>query len=91
MTELPEDLVSIAERLERERPVPTAAFRGELRRSLGSAADGAAGRRPASLWPRVGALAAVGAALLAMATAGLAGTGPLAPSEAGKAAAVAQR
>jgi hypothetical protein len=71
------DLDPIVERLERERPVPRAAFRGELRRRLVSRPDA---RR---LWPArprllVGVYLSSGTLLLAIAAIGLAGLGPLA-------------
>jgi hypothetical protein len=72
-----QDLTQMTERLQAERPVPGAAFRGDLRRSLVTAKPS---RR--ALAPRVGVLigayAASGAALLAIAAIGLAGVGPLA-------------
>jgi hypothetical protein len=75
----PEDheLTEISERLQAERPVPRAAFRGDLRRSLVVA-------KPSRRAPRervgvlIGAYAASGTALLAIAAIGLAGVGPLA-------------
>jgi hypothetical protein len=72
------DIIEIAERLQAGRPVPGAAFRGDLRRSLLVA-------RPSRRLPGqrvgvlIGAYAASGAALLAIAAIGLAGVGPLAP------------
>lgn len=70
------ELIGLAERLERERPVPAAAFRGELRRRLSSPSQPR--RRP----PRVHALivgyAGAGAMLLLAGAAGVAGIGPLA-------------
>ena len=71
------ELLQLTERLEDERPVPRASFRGELRRQLLKAAE----RHVA--WPRrlrflVSAYAGSGAALLAIAALGVAGVGPLA-------------
>ena len=73
--DLDNDLISVAERLETERPVPRAAFRGELRRHLvaGMAKHRA---RPARLRLLINAWAGSGSALLAFAAAGLAGIGP---------------
>jgi hypothetical protein len=73
-----EALDSIAARLEAERPLPGAAFRGDTRRALLAEAE----RRPAA--PRrlrlvIAAFAGSGTALLAIAAIGLAGVGPLAP------------
>lgn len=68
---------TLATRLESERPVPHPAFRGELRRHLLALAD----RRrsaPARLRLAITAYAGSGAALLAVAAAGLAGIGPFA-------------
>ena len=67
----------LATRLEAERPVPRPAFRGDLRRALLGAAD----RRPAAparLRLMITAFAGSGTVLLAIATVGLAGVGPLA-------------
>jgi hypothetical protein len=67
----------ITERLEAERPVPRAAFRGEARRALLAAAR----RRPAApqrLRLMIAAYASSGLALLAIAAVGLAGAGPFA-------------
>ena len=61
--------------LESSRPVPRAAFRGELRRHL-LARQGHA--PPARLRYLIGAYAGSGTLLLVVAAAGLAGTGPLA-------------
>ena len=73
-----EGLDRVEARLEGERPIPRAAFRGDLRRLL--LAD--AGRRPAPP-PRlrlvIAGFASSGTVLLAIAAIGLAGTGPLAP------------
>lgn len=71
----PEELVRLAERLERERPVPTAAFRGDLRRKL--LADGATHRRPARLRLLISGYATAGTLLLLVGAASAAGIGPL--------------
>jgi hypothetical protein len=67
-------LGAIQERLRRERPVPLAAFRGELRSRLLLLAGGRTGRVRAAII----AYATSGAALLGVAGAGVAGLGPLA-------------
>jgi len=71
----PEELIRLAERLERERPVPSAAFRGDLRRRL--LAGGATHRRPARLRLLITGYASAGSALLLIAAASAAGAGPL--------------
>jgi hypothetical protein len=63
-------------RLETERPVPAAAFRGELRRHLLSRGPAAAGPAPRRLRVLITTYAGSGLALLAVATLGLAGVGP---------------
>ncbi|HET9676757.1 MAG TPA: hypothetical protein VFP21_04550 [Solirubrobacterales bacterium] len=75
----PDGLEHIEARLEAERPVPRAAFRGELRRAL---LAGASRRQlaPPGLRLMVAGLASSGAALLAIAAVGLAGIGPLGPA-----------
>lgn len=71
----PEDVIRLAERLEHERPVPTAAFRGELRRRL---LDGAMARsRPARVRVLIAGYASAGSALLLLGAASAAGVGPL--------------
>jgi hypothetical protein len=74
-----QDITQITERLEAERPAPRAAFRGDLRRSLLVAKPSrrAPGQRVGVL---IGAYAASGTVLLAIAAVGLAGIGPLAAS-----------
>ncbi|MCW3011335.1 MAG: hypothetical protein JWO90_1739 [Solirubrobacterales bacterium] len=60
----------MAERLEAERPVAAAAFRGDLGRAVALDAKRRHLRpRPSRLWPQVAALAIVGAAFLAFAAA----------------------
>jgi hypothetical protein len=75
----PEDqeFTQISERLQAERPVPRAAFRGDLKRHLAVTKPS---RRTARqrVGVLIGAYAASGTALLAVAAIGLAGVGPLA-------------
>ncbi|WP_332673679.1 hypothetical protein [Aromatoleum sp.] len=71
----PEELVELAARLERERPVPAAAFRGELRRRLLSGVD--ARTRPARLRLLIAGYAGAGSLLLLAGAASVAGVGPL--------------
>lgn len=71
------DLEAIAERLDAERPIPRAGFRGELRRRvLRSPRTHEA--RPRRLQLLITAYASSGLALLAVAAIGLAGAGPFA-------------
>lgn len=70
-------LVAMAERLRVERPVPRAAFRGDLRRRLlATHAEPTRRARPARLRLLVSVYLGSGAALLLLAGAGLAGAGP---------------
>jgi hypothetical protein len=70
-----EELIQLAERLERERPVPAAAFRGTLRRML---LHGEPARsRPAQLRLLITGYVSAGAALLVVAALSVAGVGPL--------------
>lgn len=71
----PAELIALAERLDRERPVPSAAFRGELRRGLLLHA-GARGR-PTRLRALIVGSAGAGSLLLAIGAASVAGIGPL--------------
>jgi hypothetical protein len=71
-----EDVDPIAERLRTERPVPSAGFRGELRRRL-IVADRKRPVAPRRLRLLVTAYAGSGALLMAIAAIGLAGVGPL--------------
>lgn len=71
-----EELISLAERLERGRPIPAPGFRGELRRGL-LAAFGSGRSRPQRARAFVAAYAGSGFALLAVATLGVGGVGPL--------------
>jgi hypothetical protein len=66
----------IGERLERERPVPAAGFRAELRGRISDAGRG----RASAPSPRIAALSylAAGAACLVVSAVGLAGVGPFA-------------
>lgn len=74
-TGAPDELVSLAERLERERPVPAAGFRGELRRRLLFGAGARA--RPARLRLLITGYAGAGSLLLLVGAASVAGVGPL--------------
>jgi hypothetical protein len=67
-------LLETARLLERERPVPGPAFRGELARRLRARSPS-----PERLRVLIGAYAGAGLALLAVVAVGLAGAGPLAP------------
>ena len=69
-------LLQVAERLEAQRPVPRAAFRGDLRRWL----EAERGMRPAPARLRllIAATGGSGAALLLVAALSVAGAGPLA-------------
>lgn len=71
----PDELVSLAERLERERPAPAAAFRGELRRRVLFGVD--ARTRPARLRLLIAGYAGAGSLLLLAGAASVAGIGPL--------------
>jgi hypothetical protein len=71
-----DDLLPLGDTLRRTRPVPAAAFRGDLRRWL--LRDQRAVSRPRRLWLAVAGSASVGSALLAVAAIGVAGSGPFA-------------
>jgi hypothetical protein len=71
----PDELIALAERLERERPVPGAGFRGELRRHLLFGTN--ARPRPARLRLLIAGYAGAGSLLLLAAAASVAGVGPL--------------
>jgi len=73
-----EELAAIAERLERERPVPAATFRGELRRSLQRGPRREPALPPARARILVAAYGGCGTVLLAVAAIGVAGAGPFA-------------
>jgi hypothetical protein len=68
------ELRAIAERLERERPIPRPAFRSELRRRLFFTPAQSPGR----IRLLIGAYATSGVVLLLVAVVGVAGAGPLA-------------
>ena len=70
-----DELITLAERLERERPVPAAGFRGDLRRRL--LAGGPSRSRPARLWVLIAGYASTGSLLLLVGAASVAGIGPL--------------
>lgn len=72
----PYEVVRLAERLERERPVPAAGFRGELKRHL--LAGGAPRARPRRLRALITGYAAAGSLLLLVGAISAAGAGPLA-------------
>jgi len=72
-----EALLELADRLERERPIPSSAFRGDLRRQL-LARVGLRPSRPHRLGALITAYAGSGVVLLAVAVLGIAGVGPLA-------------
>jgi hypothetical protein len=67
----PDEVVALAQRLQSERPVPAAAFRGELRRRLVSQG------RPARLRMLITGYATAGGALLLAGALSAAGLGPL--------------
>jgi hypothetical protein len=70
-------LAAVADRLERDRPVPRAAFRGDLRRLLVKGGDRARRAARANRWRvLVATYSGLGALLLAVAAIGLAGAGP---------------
>ena len=71
----PDELVSLAERLERERPLPAPGFRGELRRRPLHGVD--ARTRPARLRLLIAGDAGAGSLLLLAGAASDAGVGPL--------------
>jgi hypothetical protein len=71
----PEELLRLAERLQERRPVPSAAFRGALRRRL--LEQGARHERPTRLRARIVAFATSGAGLLVAGALSAAGAGPL--------------
>ena len=74
-----DELLPIAERLVASRPVPRAAFRGDLKRHLLSEQlSPPLVMRPSYLWARIGASFAAGTVLLAIAAIGVGGAGPLA-------------
>lgn len=70
-----QDTADIERRLEAERPVPHAGFRGELRRRLVTASTAA---RPRRIRMLVAAYGGSGLMLLVVAAIGVAGAGPFA-------------
>jgi hypothetical protein len=70
-----EEVVRLSERLERERPVPSAGFRGDLRRRL--LGGQALHPRPARLRVLIAGYAAAGSLLLLLGAVSAAGVGPL--------------
>ena len=70
-----DDLVRLAERLDAERPIPSAAFRGELRRHL--LAGQLSRSRPARLRLLIAGYVGAGSVLLLAGAASVAGLGPL--------------
>jgi hypothetical protein len=71
----PEALIRLAGRLDRERPLPAAGFRGELRRRLLAQEQTP---RPRRLRLLIAGYASSGLGLLLLAAASAAGLGPLA-------------
>jgi hypothetical protein len=71
----PQELIALAERLERERPVPSAGFRGDLRRRLLAGGDA---QRPRRLGALIAGFACSGILLLLAGALSAAGAGPLA-------------
>jgi len=71
----PDELIALAARLTGERPVPTAGFRGALRRRL---VDAAGRPRPQRLWALIAGFAGSGTMLLFVGALSAAGVGPLA-------------
>lgn len=70
-------LAAMGDGLRHRRPVPRAAFRGDLRRLLVADAPELALGRPSRLWAWVGASWTGGLGLLAFAALSVAGAGPL--------------
>jgi len=71
----PDELVRLAERLRRERPVPAPGFRGDLRRQL--LTGGARHPRPRRLRALITGYATTGAMLLLVGALSATGIGPL--------------
>lgn len=71
------ELMPLAERLQRERPVPAAAFRGALGRHLATR-GGPQPQRPRRLGELIAGFAGSGTLLLVLGALGAAGSGPLA-------------
>lgn len=72
----PDEVVRLAERLQRDRPVPSAGFRGELRRRL--LAGEASFARPRRLRALITGYATAGLVMLLLGALSAAGGGPLA-------------
>ena len=73
-----DDIESVAERLQDERPVPRGGFRAELRAHLRDLeSDRRPAWRPKRLGVLIGAYAGSGFVLLVVAALGLSGAGPL--------------
>jgi len=73
----PEELIRLAERFEQARPVPSAAFRGDLRRRLLAGRLALPHPRPARLRLLIGGYAGAGSMLLLAGAASAGGLGPL--------------
>jgi len=71
----PEELIVLAQRLQHEQPVPSAAFRGDLRRRL--LAGEFARSRPARVRLWIAGYAGAGSVLLVAGAASVVGIGPL--------------
>jgi hypothetical protein len=74
-SDAPPEFMHLAERLGSERPIPSASFRGDLRRRL--IAGGPVHGRPARLRALIAGYASAGVALLLVAAVSTAGIGPL--------------
>ena len=73
------DLIQIAAELERSRPIPNPGFRGELGRRLATKEERMPRlTNPAAVRCRIAGMAGGGGILLAVASAGVLGVGPLA-------------
>lgn len=72
-----EALLELADQLEQHRPIPSAGYRGELRRRLLTRV-GSRRSRPQRVGALISAYASSGVVLLAVAVLGVAGVGPLA-------------
>jgi hypothetical protein len=82
-------LEALGRRLQAERAVPGAVFRGELRRGLLHGEHATILRRPRRLGLLIATYATAGCALLGVAALGVAGVGPLAAEDEGTPAAQA--
>jgi hypothetical protein len=72
------ELAPLAERLTRERPVPSAGFRSTVHQRL-IALEVNGHPRPTHLWAAISILSASGTLLFALVGLGLTGSGPFAP------------